>query len=153
MSEGTDYSKYDGKNVIVVKKLAEADEDGNTAVEIEGKVQVGNTSGILIKPKGKVAFDMIEADQIEEVTFVPTKLKELKAKELKPVEHGSARTHLLERHGVTLDWVNSNSEEDALKYHETLDHVELKLGHVHKSADESERSKAVAAAEEDEPAA
>lgn len=139
----TDFSKYDNKQVVVVRNLP----DKNEAVEVEGKVQVGNAMGLLIKPKGKVQFELIHANEIVEVRYVAEKLKPLKAKELKPVEYGSARAHLLERHGVDLDWINSNAEEAALEYHSTLDHEALKLGHVHKAVNESARSQAVAEAE------
>ena len=148
-----DYSEFQGKKVIVVRNLPEPDENGAQAVEVEGLAQSANELGILIKPKGKVKLDLIPADEIEEVSFAPEKAKALKAKTLKVVEYGQARAHLLERHGVDLEWVNSVSEQEAYDYHKTLDHVELKLGHVHGEKSKSEAEQAIAEAEGDEDAA
>lgn len=127
----TDLSQYTGKKVIVTQNLAEPDKDGATAIEVEGTVQVGNASGVLIKPKGKATFDLIEAASIEEIRLAPEKDKAFKASKLKLVTVGQARRHLLERHGVTLKWANSVTEEQALEYHNSLNHEELDLGHVH----------------------
>jgi hypothetical protein len=134
-------SDYTGKKVIVTQNLDQPDKDGNTAIEVEGTVQVGNSDGVLIKPKGKATFDLIEARSIEDIRLAPEKDKSFKASKLKLVTIGSARRHLLERHGVTLAWANSVSEEQALEYHNSLNHEELDLGHVHTAkADKSEES-------------
>lgn len=127
----TDLSQYNGKKVTVVRKLETPNEKGESAVQVECVVQVGNANGLLVKPKGKVQFDLIKLDEIEDVYLTPEKSKPLVASKIKKVTIGQARRHLLERHGVTLEWANSVSEEDALAYHDSLDHVELKLGHVH----------------------
>lgn len=136
----TDLSQYTGKKVIVTQNLAAPDADGNSAVEVEGTVQVGNASGVLIKPKGKATFDLIEAASIEEIRLAPEKDKAFKASKLKLVTVGQARRHLLERHGVTLKWANSVTEEQALEYHNSLNHVELDLGHVHSEKAEAAES-------------
>lgn len=143
MSIATDVSlaDYTGKKVIITQNLDQPDKEGNSAVEIEGTVQVGNSDGVLIKPKGKATFDLIEARSIEDIRLAPEKDKSFKASKLKLVTIGTARRHLLERHGVTLAWANSVTEEQALDYHNSLDHVELDLGHVHTAkADKADKS-------------
>lgn len=145
-----DYSEFQGKKVLVVRKLDKPNEKGESAVEVEGLAQSANELGILIKPKGKVQLELIPADEIEEVSYAPEKAKALKAKTLKPVEYGQARTHLLERHGVDLEWANAVTEQEAFDYHKSLDHEELKLGHVHGDKSASPASEAIAEAENEE---
>lgn len=130
---------YSGKKVVVTQNLAEPNDKGETAIEVEGQVQVGNQLGLLIKPKGQVQFKLINIDEIEEIALAKESTKKLKRSELKPVVVGQARRHLLERHAVTLEWANSVTEEQAMEYHTSLDHEKLDLGHVHveKSDDDS----------------
>lgn len=126
-----DLSKWTGKRVTVVRNLPEPDADGNATVEIEGLVQVGNDMGILIKPKGKVTFDLIQLDEIEDVFEKPEESKELKASKIKPIKRENVKRHLLDRHGLTLDYVNGITDEQAEAAHNGIDHVASKLGHVH----------------------
>lgn len=135
-TEKTDLSEYTGKNVTVVRNLKEADADGNTTVEVECKVQVGNEQGLLVKPKGKVQFDLIPAGEIEEVFLTPDKAKKLTASKIKHPQIGGIRRHLLDRHGVNLEWANGVTEEQAKEYHDSIDHVKNDLGHVHVDKEE-----------------
>lgn len=144
--ERTDYSTLVSKKVTIVRNLKEANEKGETSEEVEGTVQASNEMGILIKPKGKTNFTLIEMGEIEEVYLTPETDKKFTRSKLKPVEAGKVRRHLLDRHGVTLDWVNKATEEEAAQYHDSLDHEKLDLGHVHVEPKEGE------AASEDEPA-
>lgn len=127
-------AEYAGKQVTIVRNLA----DSNEAVEVEGKVQVGNQLGLLIKPKGKVQFDLIPIDEIEEVSLAKEGNKALKRSKLQPVKVGQARRHLLERHGYTLAWVNSVTEEQAAEHHDEINHEEADLGHIHVEKSEAD---------------
>lgn len=129
--EKKDYAELANKKVTVVRNLSEPDADGNGTVEIEGTVQVANEMGILIKPKGKVTFDLIGLAEIEDVYLTPDKDKDFVASKLKPVEPGKMRRHLLDRHGVALAWANQATEEEAVAYHDSLDHKGADLGHIH----------------------
>lgn len=120
-------AEYAGKQVTIVRNLA----DSSDAVEVEGKVQVGNQLGLLIKPKGKVQFDLIPIGEIEEVSLAKDGNKALKRSKLQLVKVGQARRHLLERHGYTLEWVNSVTEEQAQAHHDEIDHEKADLGHLH----------------------
>jgi hypothetical protein len=126
-----DLSQYTGKRVIVTRNLPEPNEKGESAVEIEGQIEVANDLGLLIKPKGKVQLDLIPKAEVEEVRLAESASKPLKRTTLKVVKPGQARRHLVERHGVTLDWANNVTEEQAFDYHLGLDHEALDLGHVH----------------------
>lgn len=139
-----DFSQYTDKRVNLTKVG-----DGQEAVE--GKVEMGNALAVLFKPKGKSQPELIEAGDIANIELVAEKSKAFTAKKLKAVDLGGVRAHLLERHGVTLEWANSVTEEQAAEYHGSLDHAALLLGHVHKSADEDEsagREAAIAEAEQ-----
>ena len=143
-----DYSQYNGKKVVVIRNLAEANEKGETAVEVEGTIQAANARGGLLKPKGKSSYELIEMKEIEDVRLVETSVKPIKRKKLKPVEIGGARNHLAERHGYSLSEVNEMTEEDALTEHESIDHEASDIGHVH-----VEKSDEQTAATDDDAAA
>lgn len=134
---------YTGKKVIVTVNLAEPNEKGETAIEVEGKVESGNALGLLIKPKGRTNFELIDADKIEDVRLAPEADKKITASVLKDVELGQAKKHLLDRHGLTLTEVNGLDEEQAFSYHASLDHKALDLGHVHGSKPSEERAAAL----------
>lgn len=135
-----DLTQFVDKKVVVVKNA----EDG-TSVEVEGTVQSGNELGLVIKPKGKTNFDIIQASDIEEVRLVESAQKSLTRRTLKPVKLEQARNHLLERHAYTLAQVNKMSDQQALDAHEGIDHEASDLGHVHGDKNDTERAQAVEA--------
>lgn len=139
-TEERNLAQYDGKKVTVVRNLPEKNEAGEASVELEGVVQVGNTLGLLIKPKGKVQFELVPAEEIEEIYLTPESAKKLKRSKLKLVTLGQARRHLAERHGYTLAWVNEATEEQAFEHHTSLDHEAMDLGHIH--VDKTEETEA-----------
>jgi hypothetical protein len=141
-----DLSQYDGKRVVVTHNQA----DG-TAAETEGTVQTGNSLGLLIKPKGKSAVEIIEAGDIEGIILAPEKQKNFGVTYLKVVELGGARKHLLDRHAATLTAVNSMTEEDAFKLHASIDHEDSDLGHVH--GEKPKKDKATDSSESDDAGA
>lgn len=140
-----DLKQYEkGNRVVVVKNLNEPNEAGESAVEVEGTVEAVNQMGMLIKPKGRVNLDLIELAQIEEISFAAEKLTTIKQKTLQPITYGNARKHLASAHGIELTWLNANSEEAALKFHNDLDHTNL--GHKHEAKDEAKDEAATNAA-------
>lgn len=126
-------AQYDGKKVIVVKNLDAPNEDGHSAIEIEGTVLSTNQAiGIVIKPKGKTMSELIKTGEIEDVRLVPVTIKAIKAKEIKAVTLDNVRQHLVDRHGFALTLINSADDERALKMHAEIDHSDL--GHTHADA-------------------
>lgn len=140
----SDYDKFVGKRVVLTRNLKTANEKGELAVEIEGSLEAANALGVMLKPKGQVKADIIDLSEVEEIRLAPEKAKALKAKPLKIIELGQAKSHLLERHGLTLKEVNGLSEEDAFEFHESIDHVERDLGHVHQNKESAPAAQAVA---------
>jgi len=136
-----DLTEFNDKKVVVIKKA-----DDGSATEIEGTVQSGNALGLLIKPKGKTKFELIVADDIEEVRPVREEAKALTRKTLKVVELPQARNHLLERHAYTLAQVNAMSDDEALEAHNGIDHEASDLGHVHGEKGKSDREAAIESA-------
>lgn len=128
----TDYSRFVDKKVTFVRNEA-----GKTEAEqCEGTLVAANGDLLMFKPKGKTQATLIPASEVENMDFAPETAKKISRKRLKVVEFGQARAHLLERHGVTLEWVNGASEKDAFDYHAGLDHVQADLGHYHGDKDD-----------------
>lgn len=142
--------KWNGKRVTVVRNLPEPNEAGDSSIEVEGLVQVGNPMGLLIKPKGKVTFDLIPIEEIEEVFEKAEETKELKAAKIKPVPKDKVKRHLLDRHGYTLEWVNKVTDDQAEQHHNEIDHEAKNLGHVHVA--EEAKPEGEAAAGDEAPA-
>lgn len=146
--QAADLQQYEGKKVVLVRNLSEPNEKGERAVELEGTAVKANALGVMFKPKGRTNVELIELGEIESVSLAPDGDKKIAAKMLKPVELGSAKSHLLERHGFTLGKVNGMTEEDAFKAHESIDHKASDLGHYHGvKAEKADAAAAVAAAE------
>lgn len=140
----SDYSEFVGKKVIVTRNLPTPNEKGEGAVEVEGTLEAANEFGVMLKPKGQVKAEIINASEIEEIRFAPEKVKAVKAKTLKVIEHGQAKSHLLERHGYTLTEVNEMTETQAYELHKGIDHVAADLGHVHGEKEKAPAAEAVA---------
>lgn len=135
-----------GKKVTIVQNLSKPNEKGDLAEEHEGTLVAAAGDAVMFKPKGKTNATLIDVAAIESITPGQEKAKALTRRALKVVTFGTARAHLLERHAVTLAWVNAATEQEAFDYHNSLNHEELDLGHVHKAKDDK---KADDAAEDD----
>lgn len=125
-------TQYEGQKVVIVRNLP----DSTEAVELEGTAEKANALGVLLKPKGRQNFELIEMDEIEEIRFVSEKPKELKPADLKIVGYGNARKHLADRHGYTLSQIKDMAEEDALALHRQADHADISHVHVEKKAED-----------------
>lgn len=139
--ESTDLSKFVDQRVRLVVN-PKAGEEGK-ATEVEGTALAANELGVLLKPKGRTQAELVELAQIESISLAPEKLKELKSKRLDPVKPGSARQHLLDRHGFSLERVNKLTEDAALKSHGEIDHSSLGHYHAEKEAEASQREEAI----------
>lgn len=144
MSVTEDLSQYAGQRVIVTVNLDEPNAKGETCVEVEGTAEAANAAGIMFKPKGRTSVEIIEIAKIERVQFAPEKPKDLKAKPLQLVKYGTARAHLLERHGYKISSVNALTEEQALRTHGEIEHEAQELGHLHQEKTETPRVEAIA---------
>jgi hypothetical protein len=135
-----DLAKFDGKKVVIVHNLAEANAKGELAEEVEGTALAANGMGVLLKPKGTTQAVLIEAGNIEEINFAPEKPKKLVVRWLKDVEYGNARQHLASSHGYQVSKIEPMDEQAALEFHGTLDHSDLAHRHGEKPAKVSAES-------------
>lgn len=126
--DDVDFADFVNKRVLLVLKPVGED----AGEQLEGVVQAGAAQGLMFKAKGKGQPDLIERTSVVSITEQAEKPKPVKAKTLKLVDEDAVKAHVADRHGVTLDWVNSNAADAVAGWHNELDHAEHKLGHVHK---------------------
>lgn len=122
-------------------------QDDGSLKEVTGTIKAATVAGVPFKTKGKAGIDLLTVDQIEEVAAAPPKAKSVTQKKIDLVADGGMRQHLADRHGIELEWCKNATEEQAVEFHNGIDHS--KLGHVHvdKKAEKekSEREQALAA--------
>lgn len=129
--------QYQGQKVIA----RVTPENGEGDVEsLEGKAEVANESGLLLKVKGRSGLQLIALDRVEALEFAPETPKKIATKTVKVIGYGKVRQHLADRHGWTVSDLEEVSEEDALNTHQGLDHKVEGIAHVHgdKKASESD---------------
>lgn len=124
-----DFSAFVGKKVILQHNTTV--DDKPETVEIPGELLAWNSEACCIKPKGLTQVKIINSPEIEDIRLADSESPKIKVRTLRPIELGGARTHLLDRHGMTLTSINEISEEDAFSFHETINHQGEDLGHVH----------------------
>lgn len=119
------------KKKLVILHLVQED---NSLKEVEGKIEAASSAGVAFKEKGSSDLTLLTVAQIEELAYAPEKPKPVSQKKLKPIEAGSFRQHLADRHGISRKWCTEASDEQAKEYHDQIDHSDL--GHKH-AADEA----------------
>lgn len=128
-------SDYAGKKITLTRNLETANNHGHLAEEIEGLVQVvaPDGSALVIRPKGSTMNTMIEAHEIEpdSIQVHIDKPRELKARRHTGTCLGNVRQHLLDRHTLMLTIVNTMTDDEAVIFHNRLDHRQL--GHFHEA--------------------
>lgn len=141
-----DLKDYEGKRVVV-----QINGDEGQVEEVEGKVEAASAIGLLLKPKGRNDLRLIEATDIVDVDSPAEPVRKLSCRWIKDVEPGGFRRHLVDRHGATLSYVNSLTEEKAEEVHASTDHTDLGHQHGEKPAkpegSKSARDKAIEEAE------
>lgn len=126
MTTTIDFTEFTGKRVI----LSIPDDEG-TLTEQEVTIQSVNPTVLLVKPKGQIQFEMIDVDKVQDIQLAPTATKKVKAKRINPISLGTARQHLLDRHGAKVAEMNELTEDQAFAAHEAIDHKADDLGHYH----------------------
>lgn len=121
--------------------------EGGEQKKVVGTMKAATVAGVPWKEKGKAGVSLLTVDQIAAVEVAPEKPKSVTQKKLKPITEGQMRQHLADRHGIALSWCRNASEEEAVAFHNTLDHADL--GHKH-VADEEKSSENAAPSEDAE---
>lgn len=127
-----DITQFQGKKVILVKKLDEPDSEGNTLVEVEGEAMEANPSvGLFFRPRGKTMGGLVKLDELEDIRLAPITLKPVKVKGLKNMTLDTVRQHLADRHGFSVELLGTTNEEQAAKIHNDLHAATKDLAHNH----------------------
>jgi len=111
-------------------------DDGST-VETPGVIMAATPAGVPFKPKGKANVELLTIERIYEASAAPNKPKSISQKKLKPITSGGMRSHLADRHGVSLAWCRENTEEAAMSFHDSMDHDDIGHKHVAEPAKEA----------------
>ena len=126
MAQSATLSDFAGKRVELVRYNA----DGEGEYTTEGTVETASEAGIAFKPKGTSTLDVVTPDEIVSINLAPEKLKDVTRRRLNPVDLGKTRQHLADRHGISVEWCNSNTEVFAKEYHDGIDHDDLSHYHA-----------------------
>lgn len=88
----------------------------DTAVELDGDLKAVHERGIMIRPRGRTSFEMIETIDLESLELYDEKPKRIEPKRMAHVLFGATRQHLADRHGWALDELNSPEFTEARAY-------------------------------------
>jgi hypothetical protein len=127
-------ANYAGKNVNIVLTGEYAELSG------EGKVEAASTMGVAFKPKGKGSIIVLPSD-VESIEAAAV-IKKITRKSMLPASLENVRQHLVDRHGYKVSDIEQYTPEQALEFHNTLEHGEL--GHDHTAKPKSEAEAAAA---------
>lgn len=128
----TDYGVYSKKKV---KIRVTADGEEST---LEGSVEAGSPVGLVFKQKGKRNSMLFAKDQILEVTQLDSTPDDIRRRSMARVTKEKVRDHLADRHGYKISDVSRMSEDEAEKFHDSIDHTDL--GHWHRTPRKLERA-------------
>lgn len=121
--------QFSGKNVNITLTGDYADLSG------EGRVEAAGPFGVAFKPKGKGSV-IVEPGDIEAIETAAV-IKKITRKSLLPATLENVRQHLVDRHGYAVADIEKYSPEQALEWHNGLEHKPL--GHDHeKKAEEAQ---------------
>lgn len=115
------------KRVVAVVKLP-----NKNPIEIDGELKAVHQRGIMIRPRGRQANEMIETAYLTDIALYDDKPQPIKRKEMNQILYGSIRAHLADKHGVSLAMLNEEgfTEDQAYDYH-LKHHRETELSHIH----------------------
>lgn len=130
---------------VTVQYNSDADADGTREViEQDGTLMAAQPGiGIMFRPKGQNQGVLVDEANVLDIVLAPTPPKKVRQKKLKEISTSDARQHLADRHGTSLEWVNTATPEQALEYHGTLNHEDLGHTHVSENAESTEQAEVV----------
>nr|DAK84438.1 MAG TPA: hypothetical protein [Caudoviricetes sp.] len=95
-----------------------------------GTVASAMPQAIAFKEKGKSSLVLINKEDIASIRIAPEAEAEMKARRLNIVELGTVKRHLVDRHGYALADINAMAPEQALEFHDSIDHSPLSHFHA-----------------------
>lgn len=120
-------AQEDGKGPVVTLITANTDEP--TEVAYTGTIMYVAPQGLQLKFKGRAKTKLILMHEIKSVTVAKSDLT-FKPKRLAVYLPPKVRQHLLDHHGMTIEFVKGLSEEQAVALHDSI-HAESVVGHYH----------------------
>ncbi|AUV60679.1 hypothetical protein HOS75_gp051 [Gordonia phage SteveFrench] len=100
-----------------------------------GTVASASPKGIAFKEKGRSSLTLVPGDQIADIRIATEAEPEMKARRLNIVNLDSVKRHLVDRHGYALADINAMPPEQALSFHDGIDHAPLSHFHADPPAD------------------
>lgn len=110
--------------------------------EWEGTVLAASPVAILLKPRGAMLAEMIEATDILEIEILRNPNMKLTVRKLRILKPHEVRQHLIDRHGMSVESVDSMDDLAAYMLHGAIDHSGL--GHSHEDKKKSARVQTIA---------
>ncbi|QDF18292.1 hypothetical protein SEA_DAKITI_79 [Gordonia phage Dakiti] len=105
---------------------------------VTGTVASASPQAIAFKEKGRSSLTLVPADQIKDIRIAPESEADMKARRLNIVNLDSVKRHLVDRHGYALADINAMSPEQALSFHDGIDHTPLSHFHADPPANKGE---------------
>lgn len=132
-----DLGTLDGQRIRVKAR------DGDAAeFEWEGTVIAASPIAILVKPRGAMLAELIQAESIIELDVLANPNAKLILRRLRILKPHEVRQHLIDRHGMNFEVVESMNDIEAFEYHNSIDHSGL--GHMHEDKKQTARAKSIA---------
>lgn len=133
---------YVGKEALV--HLIQAD---GSLKEVHVLVGTASEAGLIIKEVTKRDWQMVYLEQIEEIGEPPVVVKKIHRRPQPPVDLSTVRQHLADRHGVPFQFAQESTPEEAMSFHEGLNHDIL--GHYHRTPEQEAKIRAKRAAKKE----
>jgi hypothetical protein len=132
-----DLGTLDGQRIRVKAR------DGDAAeFEWEGTVIAASPVAILVKPRGAMLAELIQAESILELEILANPNAKLILRRLRILKPHEVRQHLIDRHGESWDTVERMNDIAAFEFHNGLNHSNL--GHIHEDKKQTARAKSIA---------
>ncbi|ANA85941.1 hypothetical protein SEA_GOURDTHYMES_78 [Gordonia phage GourdThymes] len=103
-----------------------------------GTVASASPQAIAFKEKGRSSLTLVPAEQIADIRIAPEAEVDMKARRLNLVNLDSVKRHLVDRHGYALADINAMAPEQALGFHDSIDHTPLSHFHADPPANKDE---------------
>jgi hypothetical protein len=132
-----DLGTLDGQRVRVKAR------DGDAAeFEWEGTVIAASPIAILVKPRGAMLAELVQAENIIDLEVLANPNAKLILRKIRILKPHEVRQHLVDRHGESWDNVERMNDIAAFEFHNSLDHSNL--GHIHEDKKQTARAKSIA---------
>lgn len=139
MSVSMDLGTLDNQRIKVTYVQPD---DHEVLFEAEGVVIAASPMAILLKPRGAMIAEMIEAANIRHIEIVQNPNAKLIIRKLRVLKPHEVRQHLIDRHGFLVANVEALGDIQAYEGHRAMAHSNM--GHVHEDKKATARVTSIA---------